>query len=98
MFKKDGKHVYFQYTAEPVKNLKSEVQFPEKLASQGETVLRVTRCYIKDENDAITIAEGLAGCSPSDTFEKKKGRKVALKDALDRFSQNILGTFENVSS
>ncbi len=40
-----------------------------------------TECYIKLENHILT--EGYAKCSKSDKFNKKIGREISLKKALD---------------
>lgn len=47
---------------------------------------RVTICTINELGDTkeqnVLIGEGLSMCHPSDTFDKAKGRKIALTNAL----------------
>lgn len=70
----------------PVQN---EALAPQKGSLIAEVIkVRYSHCFIvelvdpKDESKYKFISEGVARCSPKDLFEKEKGRRVALTDAL----------------
>lgn len=63
------------------------VKLPRKIREQA-SFLRTTICNIESEIEIEGVLAkmpegfGLAVCSPMDNFEKDKGRKVALTEAL----------------
>jgi len=50
---------------------------------------RTIICYISDTENRLPVAEGRSLCSPKDTFNKNKGRKIALGRALKMFGINV---------
>jgi len=47
-----------------------------------------TQASLTDDNGQL-IVEGLATCAPSDLFQRRIGRKVALKHALQTLPRQI---------
>ena len=66
------------------KHEKEEVAVTDK---NGKKVVathpRRTICKILDKTTNTVVAKGAANCAPGDNFEYSRGRKLALKRALD---------------
>lgn len=47
---------------------------------------RLTTCVVRSVTDNSVIAQGTAGCYHKDVFDKERGRKTAMRRALEAFN------------
>jgi len=91
MFQVDETKVYFRYDVADPETIQKAlgIKLPRRYQNWPED-LRITYCMmchqVPGREDAIKMA-GVAVCSPSDNFEKEKGRKVALTEALKGYGK-----------
>jgi hypothetical protein len=69
--------VYFRHYPEEWGYLSTDFVIIPSTYYRGKTV-----CYI-DSLDGEALCNGYAYCSPNDTFDKVKGRKISLARALE---------------